>query len=166
LIKNGHPILGIITAPALNKIYWAVEGKGLHVGMDINWRSDVNEIIHQTKKVESKINQVKIIGSRSHGNIDTQNYVNLLKAMHPDSEIINKGSSLKLCKVASGEASFYPRFSPINEWDIAAGAALVEISGGHVLDAATRKRVHFNKENLLQPPFIAVANGINPATLP
>lgn len=166
LIKNGHPVMGIVTAPALNKIYWAVQGKGLFVIKVNNWLMDINAVIHQSKKVEAKINTVKIIGSRSHANTATSNYVNLLKAMHPDSEIITRGSSLKLCKVATGEASFYPRFSPINEWDIAAGAALVEISGGHVLDAATRLPVAFNKENLLQAPFIAVANGINPATLP
>jgi 3'(2'), 5'-bisphosphate nucleotidase len=166
LIKNGHPVLGIITAPALNKIYWAIEGKGLFVEDIIDWKMDLNKMIHSAKKVEPKINQVKIIGSRSHANVATQNYVNLLKAMHPASEIVNKGSSLKLCKVATGDASFYPRFSPINEWDIAAGTALVEMGGGQVLDAATKKRIYFNKENLLQPPFIAISNGINPETLP
>jgi 3'(2'), 5'-bisphosphate nucleotidase len=166
LVKNGHPIIGIITAPALNICYWAAEGMGLFIRQVDEWKIDPLELIRSSEKMQPKINQVKIIGSRSHANVATQNYVNLLMAMHPDSQIINKGSSLKLCQVASGEASFYPRFSPINEWDIAAGAALVEISGGRVLDAATKKRVHFNKENLLQPPFIAVANGINPDTLP
>lgn len=166
LIKNGHPVMGIVTAPALNKIYWAVKDGGMHFYKVENWKQDINEVIHTSTLVEPKINTVKIIGSRSHANSDTQNYVNLLKAMHPDSEIITRGSSLKLCKVATGEASFYPRFSPINEWDIAAGTALVEISGGQVLDAATRKPVMFNKENLLQPPFIAIANGINPDLLP
>ncbi len=166
LVKNGRPILGIITAPALNTCYWAVQGKGLYFAKVKDWAVDFMEIIHQSEKMVPKINTVKIIGSRSHANSDTQNYVNLLKAMHPSSEIITKGSSLKLCKVASGEAAFYPRFSPINEWDIAAGVALVEISGGQVLDAATRLPVIFNKENLLQPPFIAIANGINPSTLP
>ena len=172
LIKNGHPVIGIVTAPALNKIYWAVKGKGLFFMMVENWewvipaKAGIETIIDQSKKIEPKINNIKIIGSRSHGNTDTQNYVNLLKAMHPNSEMITGGSSLKLCKVAMGDASFYPRFSPINEWDIAAGTALVEISGGHVLDAATRLPVIFNKENLLQPPFVTVANGIDPATLP
>jgi 3'(2'), 5'-bisphosphate nucleotidase len=166
LIKNGHPVMGIVTAPALNKCYWAVQGKGLYIAKVENWTSDFEKIIHQSTKVEPKINTVKIIGSRSHANSETQNYVNLLTAMHPTSEIITKGSSLKLCKVAAGDASFYPRFSPINEWDIAAGTALVEISGGQVLDAATKRPVIFNKENLLQPPFIAIANGIDPSTLP
>ncbi len=166
LIKNGHPIIGIITAPALNKFYWAVQGKGLYNGEVNDWNIDVDDLINGSAQVDAKINTVKIIGSRSHANSDTQNYVNLLKAMHPTSEIITRGSSLKLCKVATGEASFYPRFSPINEWDIAAGTALVNISGGRVLDAATKHPVMFNKENLLQPPFIAIANGINPETLP
>lgn len=166
LIKHGRPVLGIITAPALNKFYWAVEGKGFFKGEVNDWNLDVSELINSSQKVNSKLNTVKIIGSRSHSNHETQNYVNLLKAMHPTSEIITKGSSLKLCKVATGTASFYPRFSPINEWDIAAGTALVNISGGRVLDAATRLPVVFNKENLLQPPFIAIANGVNPETLP
>ncbi len=166
LIKNGYPILGVIAAPALNKLYWAVQDKGLFILENVDWNKDVNELINSSTEVQPKINTMKIIGSRSHANKETQNYINLLKAMNPQSEIISKGSSLKLCKVAVGEASFYPRFSPINEWDIAAGAALVEISGGSVLDAATRKRVIFNKENLFQPPFIAIANGIDPSTLP
>jgi len=166
LIKSGYPVLGIITAPALNKLYWAVEGKGLFVIENVNWSMELNDIIHSSVKVQPKVNNIKIIGSRSHANIETQGYINLLKAMHPQAEIINKGSSLKLCNVAVGEASFYPRFSPINEWDVAAGAALVEISGGKMLDAATRKRVVFNKENLFQSPFIAIANGINSDKLP
>jgi 3'(2'), 5'-bisphosphate nucleotidase len=166
LIKSGHPVIGIITAPALNKFYWAVQGKGFFKGEVNSWEIDVNDLISSSLEVVSKINTVKIIGSRSHANSDTRDYVNLLKAMHPTSEIITKGSSLKLCKVATGDASFYPRFSPISEWDIAAGTALVNISGGRVLDAATRFPVIFNKENLLQPPFIAIANGINPETLP
>ncbi len=166
LIKHGRPVMGIVTAPALNKFYWAMQGYGLHYAEVNNWQMDFQEIIRSAVRVESKINTVKIIGSRSHANTDTQHYVKLLTAMHPDAEIINRGSSLKLCKIAMGQASFYPRFSPINEWDIAAGAALVEVSGGQVLDASTRLPVNYNKENLLQPPFIAIANGINPSTLP
>ncbi len=166
LIKNGRPVMGIITAPALKKIYWAEKGKGLFYTEVDDWKTEIETIILQSNKIEPKINTVRIIGSRSHGNSDTRDYVNLLKVMHPEAEIITKGSSLKLCKVAMGEASFYPRFSPINEWDVAAGVALVEISGGQVLDASTKLPVIFNKENLLQPPFIAIANGINPQTLP
>src|SRR5687767_2975010 len=113
LIKNGQPVMGIITAPALNKFYWAVQGKGLHRGEVLDWNIGINELMSSSEKVDAKINTIKIIGSRSHANRDTQNYVNLLKAMHPTSEIVTNGSSLKLCKVATGEASFYPRFSPI-----------------------------------------------------
>jgi 3'(2'), 5'-bisphosphate nucleotidase len=166
LIKNGHPVLSIVTAPALGTCYWAVVGKGVFVLQVQYWEHDFQEILHQSIPVSPRINTVKIIGSRSHANEDTRNYVNLLRAMHPNAETITKGSSLKLCKIATGEAAFYPRFSPINEWDIAAGAGLVEISGGRVLDAATRLPVIFNKENLLQPPFIAITQGINPDTLP
>ena len=40
------------------------------------------------------------------------------------------GSSLKLCRVAEGKANIYSRLGPTYQWDIAAGQAVVEASGG------------------------------------
>lgn len=39
-------------------------------------------------------------------------------------------SSIKLCRLAEGDADVYPRHGPTMEWDIAAGHAIIEAAGG------------------------------------
>ena len=67
--------------------------------------------------------------------------------------MINKGSSLKLCFVATGEADCYPRFGPTMEWDIAAGHAIASFAGKSITKP-NGTAVSYNKENLLSPFFI------------
>jgi 3'(2'), 5'-bisphosphate nucleotidase len=71
----------------------------------------------------------------------------------PSYRIINRGSALKFCDVARGEADFYPRFGPTWEWDTAAGQAIVTAAGGIMLDLSGKPFV-YNKDNLLNGPFI------------
>src|SRR5262249_48089854 len=68
LVKNGRPVMGIVTAPALHKCYWAVEGRGLHIATVDHWNMDLHQVVHKSVQVHPKINTVKIIGSRSHAN--------------------------------------------------------------------------------------------------
>jgi 3'(2'), 5'-bisphosphate nucleotidase len=70
-------------------------------------------------------------------------------------EFISAGSSLKLCLVAEGRADIYPRTGPTMEWDTAAGQAVVECSGGKVYKYDTEEPLGYNKENLLNPWFVA-----------
>jgi 3'(2'), 5'-bisphosphate nucleotidase len=44
------------------------------------------------------------------------------------------------------------------EWDIAAGQAILEGLGGGVFDVNTKLPLSYNKENLLNPHFIAVSD--------
>jgi 3'(2'), 5'-bisphosphate nucleotidase len=41
-------------------------------------------------------------------------------------------SSIKLVRIAEGSADVYPRVGPTMEWDIAAGHAVLEASGGRL----------------------------------
>jgi 3'(2'), 5'-bisphosphate nucleotidase len=76
-----------------------------------------------------------------------------LLSLIPAHEIINRGSALKFCAVAGGEADFYPRFGPTWEWDTAAGQAIVTAAGGVMIDLSGKPFV-YNKQNLLNGPFI------------
>ncbi|MGD9625938.1 MAG: inositol monophosphatase family protein, partial [Arcobacter sp.] len=80
---------------------------------------------------------------------------------------ISKGSSLKLCMVAIGEADIYPRLAPTMEWDTAAAHAIVLESGKNVYiydpNITDYRRttsdnqplaMRYNKENLLNPWFV------------
>ncbi len=69
-------------------------------------------------------------------------------------EQVSKGSSLKLCMVAEGEADLYPRLSPTMEWDTAAADAIVRESGKMTYQFENNQPVIYNKKNLLNPWFI------------
>jgi 3'(2'), 5'-bisphosphate nucleotidase len=91
-----------------------------------------------------------VVMSRSHPSPELAEYLRGIKV----AEAMPVGSSLKLCVVAEGKADLYPRLGPTMEWDTAAGHAVVEAAGGTVtqVDGAP---LRYNKENLLNPYFIA-----------
>jgi len=72
----------------------------------------------------------------------------------------NMGSvALKLGLVAAGLADATWTFVPKNEWDVAAGAALVFAGGGEVF-GTNLAPVRFNGPDPLLPGFVATAPGI------
>ena len=95
----------------------------------------------------------KIAVSRSHGNKEINNLLEKLDTY----TIVNIGSSLKFCLIANGEINIYPRLGPTSQWDTAAGEAILKSAGGSVIDLELRNIV-YNKENLLNPNFIAANN--------
>jgi 3'(2'), 5'-bisphosphate nucleotidase len=99
-----------------------------------------------------------VVASRSHISPETMEFVDHLKETHRNLQFVSVGSSLKLCLIAEGQADIYPRFGPTMEWDTAAGHAIVECSGGYVTLPNESAPVQYNKENLLNPWFIAGRN--------
>jgi 3'(2'), 5'-bisphosphate nucleotidase len=97
-----------------------------------------------------------IAGSRSHATPELEAFVEEKRREYGEVELISAGSSLKLCLVAEGRADIYPRTGPTMEWDTAAGQAVVECSGGKVYQYDTETPLAYNKENLLNPWFVAV----------
>lgn len=160
LIKNKKPILGVIFAPILKKIYYGYQNQSFLVeNIDFSMiESDLVEEIQQKsislplKKSKSKYT---VVASRTHMSVETKNYIDKLKKEKGDVEIKSIGSSLKLCLVAEGSADIYPRFGPTMEWDIAAGHAIIEAAGGKLLQIDGKTPLNYNKENLLNPWFIA-----------
>jgi 3'(2'), 5'-bisphosphate nucleotidase len=69
------------------------------------------------------------VTSSSHLNDQTKR----LLARLPIASQTAIGSSLKFCWVAAGKADVYPRWGPTMEWDTAAGHAVLQAAGGHVL---------------------------------
>jgi 3'(2'), 5'-bisphosphate nucleotidase len=74
----------------------------------------------------------------------------------------NAGSALKFCRLAEGEADFYPRYSPCSEWDTAAGQALLEGAGGAVLGLDGMPLRYNARDSLLSPCFHAVGDPCQP----
>ena len=94
---------------------------------------------------------LKVVCSRSHLNESTQSFVDALDSP----KLVATGSSLKFLIIAMGNAHLYPRLAPTMEWDTAAAQIVLEEAGGKVLNNETQEPLRYNKENLLNPHFIA-----------
>lgn len=155
LIEDHQPVLGVIYAPVLNELYYASAEKGsFKLNLSPDQEPDFNQAI---KLPVSNIRKRWIVaGSRSHFSKETAEYIDQLEKKHEKVEILSRGSSLKLCLVAEGAADVYPRFGPTSEWDIAAGHAVCRFAGAEVYDAITCRPLTYNKENILNPSFVAM----------
>ena len=146
LIHKGESILGVVYPPVIGEIYWALKGEGA-------FKESNGSIVrlNTTKKTLTEFG-VRVVASRSHMSKETEEYM----AQFSEAEIVSKGSSLKFLLVASGEADVYPRFAPTMEWDTAAAHAIVTEAGGSVVLTDELTPLTYNKENLLNPSFIAL----------
>ena len=70
-----------------------------------------------------------------------------------EKEQVSKGTPLKPCMVATGEADIYPRLAPTMKWDTAADA-IVRVTDKMTYFYETNQPMIYNKENLLNPWFI------------
>jgi 3'(2'), 5'-bisphosphate nucleotidase len=158
LIKQGVPVLGVIYVPVTRELYYAdVTEKAAYKTMVSNDHSLKGELFLEKDRIlpsSSAIKKVRVVGSRSHMNQDTQDYISNLKKKNKEVDIVSKGSSLKFCLVAEGKADVYPRFAPTMEWDTAAGDAICRAVGLKVIAQDTQKELRYNKENLLNPYFL------------
>tara|TARA_B100001939_G_C16944161_1_gene619491 strand:+ start:1026 stop:1820 length:795 start_codon:yes stop_codon:yes gene_type:complete len=144
LINNNLPILGIIHSPISREVFWGSQGFG---SFYIDKNGNERKI-----KVKKHANQkIKVASSRSHSAAEHE----LIQKYNPKYELVVKGSSLKFCLVALGEADIYIRNGPTSEWDTAAGHAIVKFAGGNVLTLQKKELKYNLKESLLNPPFVA-----------
>jgi len=142
LIHNDTPVLGVVYAPSLGDMYHAKKGEGA-------FKNEQKLPLQVNANLEDKL---RVVVSKSHLSVDTQEFIGRLDAK--EIEQVSKGSSLKLCMVAEGEADIYPRLAPTMEWDTAAAHAVVLESGKQVLQHESRKQLSYNKQNLLNPWFV------------
>jgi 3'(2'), 5'-bisphosphate nucleotidase len=146
LVENGMPILGVVYTPVTEELFYAVKGSGAY-------RSHQGE---ETKLSVNKFSKtdagLRLVCSRSHLNEETQTFVD----QYTTPDLVSKGSSLKFMILAMGQADIYPRLAPTMEWDTCAAQIILEEAGGQVINNETKQPVHYNKENLLNPHFIAM----------
>jgi len=145
LIEKRRPVLGVVYAPMLNEMYWAVKGEDAFMNKD----GDVKRLTAKLFSLEQ--DKLRVVCSRSHLNDATQKELDALK----DPTLKKIGSSLKLMLLASGEADYYPRMGPTMEWDIAASQIILEEAGGSIISEYTGQPIVYNKENLRNPHFKA-----------
>jgi len=155
LVRRGEPVLGVVHAPLLARTWSGVKSVGA-------WRqegADVPQKIRTAKMpAESDAATVVVVASRRHGTDALQGMLSTLKTRFKDVELVNMGSSLKICILAEGGADLYPRLAPTCEWDTAAAQAVLCAAGGMVYQLDFTSLCCNSKEDLLNPSFIAVGD--------
>ncbi len=146
LIHLHQPILGTIYLPMSDHLYFATKQNNAFREVGRN----TSELITVSKQLTD---MPRVCGSRAHPGKSMQKFLGNL-GKH---ELISRGSSIKSCLIADGSADIYPRFGPTWEWDTAAAQCIVEEAGGHLTNMEF-KALSYNKESLLNPPFIAYAS--------
>ena len=142
LVEQQAPVLGVVLAPALDKVWWGALGQG---AMTRNG-GPARAIAVRRRPASGAV----AVASRSHSDAETEDFLD----REGIAERISAGSSLKFCLVAEGKADIYPRFGPTMEWDTAAGHAVLSAAGGRV---TTRDGAPFlyRKPGFRNPGFIA-----------
>ena len=142
LVDKEKPVLGIVYAPALDRLFSGIAGAGAE-----------ETCAGATRRISVRRpppGGAVAVASASHRDAETDGWL----YEHGIGQTISIGSSLKFCLVASGEADVYPRFGPTMEWDTAAGQAVLQAAGGKV----TRPDLSdftFGKPNYRNGAFIA-----------
>ena len=160
LIERNRPRFGVVYAPAIDELYFGNRDEGSWLAH----RPEGDLTLQQLKSsgrqlpipasVNNSSSDYTVVTSRSHLNEETEAYIEELKQQQKNVKLATRGSSLKLCMVAAGDANEYPRLGPTMEWDIAAAHAVVEGAKKNITIFGTKKTVQYNKEDLHNPYFI------------
>jgi 3'(2'), 5'-bisphosphate nucleotidase len=153
LIEKQKPVVGVIFNPVDNTIYFANPEIGSFKATVSN--NEIDKETLQKLPIYENLSTLTMVVSRSHSNQQTEDFISALKETHPEMNTISCGSSIKLCRVAEGEAHLYPRYGRTMEWDTAAGHAILIYAGAELNNMETLQPLTYNKENLDNPYFIA-----------
>jgi 3'(2'), 5'-bisphosphate nucleotidase len=140
LIDQGEPVLGVVVAPALDLLYWAVKGGGA-------WREDQSGSERIYSSAPTPGTPLTVVESLSHPSPELEEYLRTI----PVGRRVKAGSSLKFCWVAEGRADIYPRLGPTMEWDVAAGDCIYRQSGR---DGERPSPLTYNKPDLRNTSFV------------
>ena len=154
LIEGGVPVLGLVYAPAVGRLFTGALGLGA-------WLEDADgQRAIRCRAVPPE--GLTVVASRSHGD---ESALDAFLAGRRVAARTNAGSSLKLCLLAAGEADLYPRFGRTMEWDIAAGDAVLRAAGGMVSRLDDGRPLGYGKPGFENPHFVAegAAHGSPPA---
>lgn len=149
LIEDHRPSLGVVFAPVERRLY---VGDVTHRS---GWSAPVSTAGEIGARAPLRIRRappqgLAVVASRSHASAATEAYLQHFQV----ASRVSRGSSLKLCLVAAGEADLYPRLAPTMEWDIAAGDAVLRAAGGMVADVDGTP-MRYGKPRFFNPGFVA-----------
>ena len=142
LILNKKPVLGVIYAPKLKRLFYSF---GKNDAYEIN----KNIKVKLNCKKSSKKNEILALS-----NSPTPS--DIILKIHKKNNVtkfIKCSSSLKFCLIASGEFDIYAATARAKEWDIAAGHAIAEHAGA-ILTTFSGKKIIYGKKDFVNPALL------------
>lgn len=147
LVEAGRPVFGVVHAPVDGVDYVGGRGWGA-------WRRVGDGPWTPVHVVAPADRTLRVLTSRSHTSGRTRAWLEGLAASW-DVETRFRGSAIKACLVADGDAHLYVRLGPTSEWDTAAAQAVLEGAGGVLRAAGGDAPLTYNKPDLRNPDFYA-----------
>ena len=148
LIINNKPVAGLINAPAKKRMFYSYEKGNAY-------EFSKGRIINLFNLPLEKSENLKFISYSTKIKPEIQKIYNELGVQ----KNIKMKSSLKFCVVATGEYDGYVAEPRAYEWDIAAGHAILEHSGGTVTDFDGQE-IFYGKKDLKNPSIILKSKNI------
>lgn len=137
LVVHGQPVLGIVYNPAQDKFFRAARGRGALLN---------GQPIHVSTR--EQIEGAFLLVSRSEPKRKFQSFEELCR-LEPVGSI-----AYRLARVAEGHGDATLTFRSLQEWDVCAGALIVEEAGGIVMDGGGNELV-FNQRDPLRRGVVA-----------
>lgn len=146
LIERTRPVLGVIYLP-LQKILYFADARGAFKQL---LGGEPRRI--QVRK-DAPFDELRAVESRLHLKDSEKHFLKENRIVH----CRQVGSSIKFCLVADGSADVYYHGGQNNEWDTAAGQAIVAAAGGAVVDRS-RKPLSYNKPSLKNSTYLCASS--------
>jgi len=142
LVESGSPVMGVVYAPALDRLFFGARGAGAF--------EMLGNVCRKIEVRKPPKNGWTAVASASHRDKATNDWLQAQGI----SNTIAIGSSLKFCLIAAGEADAYPRYGSTMEWDTAAADAILRAAGGSVL-TANGQMLSYGKPDYRNTSFFA-----------
>jgi 3'(2'), 5'-bisphosphate nucleotidase len=175
LVVNQKPVFGIIAIPVTGEVFWGgqeleswgTDGVSAYKKISFVRRRRIVDgyAVRQFNTLQIKARELvyrhmtspspftlDITCSKDHRHPNDWKFIEEVAKEHYI-KLIPCGSTIKICRIAEGEADLYVRMSGINDWDLAAGHAIVEAAGGFV-STPDGKELVYNTEGQKLKPFL------------
>ncbi|APD06443.1 inositol-phosphate phosphatase [Flavobacteriaceae bacterium UJ101] len=156
LIHKRKPILGVLYAPALQKLYFASEETGSFLLLNPQKENKLEKYLSKSLRLplqKEVLQNYIFLTSVSFYDKLTKAYVAEVQKKHPNFKEHALGSCLKLGYFAEGKASEYTRLFSLKEWDLAAGHAICKYAGFDVLEFGTKNEIEYNNADMKVKAF-------------
>jgi len=143
LVEKGIPIVGVLHNPVTKETFHAAKGEGTYLN-DTRYKCSIKD---STK-------EMVILNSRSETRRGLwEPYKENFKELRPIGSV-----AYKMGLTAIGKADIFATLRPKNEWDICAGACLINEAGGKVININGNELSFNNQKTLIEPGLIAGYN--------